>query len=95
MDEGMAASEAKGFFTRPAAVSVEFESKGAAGFQTGDITDERRRRAFRLRVGLFWGLAAGFGQQNGLSRIRRGTNVEDDWSFRSRQQRIPSQIFSL
>jgi hypothetical protein len=39
MDQGMAASEAKGFLTRPAAVLVEFGSECTAGFQTGCIAD--------------------------------------------------------
>jgi hypothetical protein len=39
MDEGMAAPEAEGFLTRPAAVLVAFGGEGTAGFQTGCIAD--------------------------------------------------------
>jgi hypothetical protein len=39
MNEGMVASEAKGFLTDPAAALFAFGGEGTAGFQTGCIAD--------------------------------------------------------
>jgi hypothetical protein len=81
MDKGMAALEAKGFLTRPAAVLIAFGGGGSAGFQTGCIADVPIGGAQKSRARSSGGRHAGLETRDTAGLETCGTTGQSDSSF--------------